>query len=90
MIYSGSTAPTSSQAIVMTGTGTQITTSAFNSASNDNKYVRYRYQESDTGAIDSLVKETTTTKTETTTKTATIMELPSTQSKLSVSSSTKI
>ena len=41
MIYSGSTAPTSSQATVMTGTGTQILTSEFNSSSNDNRNVAY-------------------------------------------------
>ena len=45
MIYSGTTAPTSSTATVMTGTGTQInaTTYAFNSSYNKAEYVGYMY-----------------------------------------------
>ena len=45
MIYSGTTAPTSSTATVMTGTGTQInaTTYAFNSSRDKAEYVGYMY-----------------------------------------------
>ena len=43
MIYSGTTKPTSSTAIVMTGTGTQIGTSAFNSNDGYSIYVGYMY-----------------------------------------------
>ncbi len=43
MIYSGITAPTVDQSTVMTGTGTQIGTSAFNTINNDNMYVGYMY-----------------------------------------------
>ena len=43
MIYSGTTAPTSSTATVMTGTGTQISTSTFNSSYNNPSYVGYMY-----------------------------------------------
>ena len=43
MIYSGTTTPTSSTATVMTGTGTQIGTSAFNSSYNNPAYVGYMY-----------------------------------------------
>ncbi len=44
MIYSGTTAPTSSTSVVMTGTGTQIGTSAFNNgAYNNSEYVGYMY-----------------------------------------------
>ena len=47
MIYTGTTAPTSSTATVMTGTGTQInaTTYAFNSSYNKAEYVGYMYTE---------------------------------------------
>ena len=45
MIYSGTTAPTESTKIVMTGTGTQISTSAFNSSYNKAEYVGYQYIE---------------------------------------------
>ena len=47
MIYSGTTAPTSSTATVMTGTGTQInaTTYVFNRSSNKAEYVGYQYIE---------------------------------------------
>ena len=43
MIYTGTTAPSSSTATVMTGTGTQIGTSAFNSSYNKSEYVGYMY-----------------------------------------------
>ena len=43
MIYSGTTKPDSSTATVMTGTGTQIGTSAFNSSYNNPAYVGYMY-----------------------------------------------
>ena len=48
MIYSGTTAPKSSTATVMTGTGTQInaTTYSFNSSYNDPTYVGYMYKSS--------------------------------------------
>ena len=45
MIYSGTTAPTSSTATVMTGTGTQIGTSTFNSSRDKAEYVGYMYTE---------------------------------------------
>ncbi len=43
MIYSGTTAPTSSTATVMTGTGTQISTSTFNIGYSNASYVGYMY-----------------------------------------------
>ena len=44
MIYTGTTAPTESTKVVMTGTGTQIGTSAFNNgAYNNSAYVGYMY-----------------------------------------------
>ena len=43
MIYTGTTAPTESTKVVMTGTGTQINTSAFNSSYNNPSYVGYMY-----------------------------------------------
>ena len=43
MIYSGTTAPTESTKVVMTGTGTQISTSTFNSSYNNPSYVGYMY-----------------------------------------------
>ena len=43
LIYSGTTAPTSDTATVMTGTGTQINTSAFNSSTSTAEYVGYKY-----------------------------------------------
>ena len=46
MIYSGTSAPTISTATVMTGTETQISTSAFNSSSNNPSYVGYMYTSS--------------------------------------------
>ena len=45
MIYSGTTAPTESTKVVMTGEGTQISTSAFNSSYNKAEYVGYQYIE---------------------------------------------
>ena len=45
MIYSGTTAPTSSTAPVMTGTGTQISKVAFNNSYNKAEYVGYQYIE---------------------------------------------
>ena len=45
MIYSGTTAPTSSTATVMTGTGTQISKVAFNNSYNKAEYVGYQYIE---------------------------------------------
>ena len=43
MIYSGTTAPTERTKVVMTGTGTQISTSVFNSNYNKAEYVGYQY-----------------------------------------------
>ena len=43
MIYTGTTAPTSATATVMTGPGTQISTSTFNSSDNKAEYVGYQY-----------------------------------------------
>ena len=43
MIYSGTTAPTESTKVVMTGTGTQIGTSEFNSSVDKAEYVGYMY-----------------------------------------------
>ena len=44
MIYTGTTAPTESTKVVMTGEGTQIGTSFFNSSSSNNaEYVGYQY-----------------------------------------------
>ena len=43
MIYSGTTKPESDTATVMTGTGTQIGTSVFNSSYNKAEYVGYMY-----------------------------------------------
>ena len=45
MIYTGTTAPMENTKVVMTGTGTQISTSAFNSSSNKAEYVGYMYTE---------------------------------------------
>ena len=77
MIYSGTTAPTSSTATVMTGTGTQISTSAFNSSRDKAEYVGYMYaleQQHGNGTssgvkttIDNWYK-TTTLETDSTTK----------------------
>src|SRR5574344_93877 len=44
LVYSGTTAPTEAEKVVMTGTGTQIGTSTFNSSYNDNMYVGYKYE----------------------------------------------
>ena len=43
MIYSGTTAPTSATATVMTGLGTQISTSTFNDSMDKAEYVGYQY-----------------------------------------------
>ena len=43
MIYTGTTAPTESTKVVMTGEGTQIETSAFNSSTDKTEYVGYMY-----------------------------------------------
>ena len=43
MIYLGTTAPTESTKVVMTGTGTQIGTSEFNSSTDKAEYVGYMY-----------------------------------------------
>ena len=79
MIYSGTTKPDSSTAIVMTGTGTQInaTTYAFNIGYNTREYVGYMYTEGEQHgnstssgiktAIDNWHK-TTTLETDATTK----------------------
>ena len=77
MIYTGTTAPTSSTATVMTGTGTQISTSAFNSSYNNPAYVGYMYTASAQhgNSTSSPIKttidnwyKTTTLETDTTTK----------------------
>ena len=44
LIYTGTTAPTESQKVVMTGTGTQISTSAFNNSARSSEYVGYKYE----------------------------------------------
>ena len=44
LIYSGTTAPTSGQAVIMEGTGTQIGTSAYHSLINKAEYVGYTYE----------------------------------------------
>ena len=77
MIYSGTTAPTESTKVVMTGTGTQIGTSYFNSSYNNPSYVGYMFtasQQHGTStsstiktAIDNWYK-TTTLETDATTK----------------------
>ncbi len=43
MIYSGTTQPTASQAVVMTGTGTQINTAAFNTTYSSAEYAGYMH-----------------------------------------------
>ncbi len=43
LIYSGTTAPNETQKAVMTGSGTQISTSVFNSTRNSAEYVGYKY-----------------------------------------------
>ena len=44
LLYTGTTAPTESQKVVMTGTGTQISTSAFNEEYDKTEYVGYKYE----------------------------------------------
>ena len=77
MIYSGTTAPTSSTATVMTGTGTQISTSVFNSSRDKAEYVGYMYTEGEQhgNSTPSTIKttienwyKTTTLETDSTTK----------------------
>ena len=77
MIYSGTTAPTESTKVVMTGTGTQISKSSFNSSNNNPSYVGYMFTEGQQHgngtpstiktAIDNWYK-TTTLETDATTK----------------------
>ena len=45
MIYTGTTAPTESTKVVMTGAGTQISTGKFNSSYNKAEYVGYMFTE---------------------------------------------
>ncbi len=60
LIYSGTTAPTSSTATVMTGSGTQIGTCDFNISFNDNAYVGYMYTLNNIDGLgtSSTIKET--------------------------------
>ena len=44
LIYTGTMAPTESEKSVMTGTGTQISKSAFNSSGYNSEYVGYKYE----------------------------------------------
>ena len=44
LLYTGTTAPTESQKAVMTGTGTQISTSEFNTNNYGAEYVGYKYE----------------------------------------------
>lgn len=77
MIYTGTNAPTEDTKVVMTGEGTQIGTSAFNSTYNSSEYVGYMYTigEQHGTSKDSTIKtaldnwyETTTLKTDESTK----------------------
>ena len=43
LIYTGTTAPTEAQKVVMTGAGTQTETSAFNTSYNSGEYIGYMY-----------------------------------------------
>ena len=43
LIYTGTTAPTEAQKVVMTGAGTQTETSAFNTSYNSGEYLGYMY-----------------------------------------------
>ena len=43
LIYTGTTAPIEAQKVVMTGTGTETETSAFNSSTNSAEYLGYMY-----------------------------------------------
>ena len=60
MIYSGTTAPTENTKVVMTGEGTQIGTSAFNSSSDKAEYVGYMYTlgQQNGNSTDSTIKTT--------------------------------
>ena len=53
MIYTGTTAPTSSTAIAMTGNGTQLTTSAFNTSASYNEYAGWKYGDDGHGTDES-------------------------------------
>ena len=77
MIYTGTTAPTESTKVVMTGTGTQLGTSVFNSSYDKAEYVGYMYTlgEQHGNSTDSTIKTTidnwyttTTLDTDSTTK----------------------
>ena len=61
MIYTGTTAPTESTKVVMTGEGTQISKSAFNSSYRKAEYVGYMYTEGEQhgNSTSSGVKTTT-------------------------------
>ena len=60
MIYSGTTAPTESTKVVMTGEGTQISTTAFNSSYDKAEYVGYMYTEGEQhgNSTSSTIKQT--------------------------------
>ena len=77
MIYTGTTAPTESTKVVMTGTGTQLGTSVFNSSYDKAEYVGYMFTlgEQHGNSTDSTIKTTidnwyttTTLDTDSTTK----------------------
>ena len=77
MIYTGTTAPTESTKVVMTGEGTQIGKSAFNSSNKKAEYVGYMFTEGQQhgNSTDSTIKtaidnwyKTTTLETDSTTK----------------------
>ena len=60
MIYTGTTSPTESTKVVMTGEGTQISASAFNSSADKAEYVGYMYTlgEPHGNSTDSAIKTT--------------------------------
>ena len=77
MIYTGTTAPTENTKVVMTGEGTQIGTSAFNSSNKKAEYVGYMYTlgQQHGNSTDSTIKtaidnwyKTTTLETDSATK----------------------
>ena len=77
MIYTGTTAPTENTKVVMTGKGTQIGTSAFNSSNKKAEYVGYMFTEGQQhgNSTDSTIKtaidnwyKTTTLETDSATK----------------------
>ncbi len=51
MIYSGNTAPNSSQSIVMTGSGTSIGTGSYNTSSDSAEYAGYMYTMSEANGL---------------------------------------